>query len=128
MTRLLRTIAVLTLLGLAVLVSLEVLRALQSSRGIAPTWAARAAPIPLVVNWVTFVLMVISWIGAVYLWSVAPSRGAIKAIILVGLVLFGFFIGAFYILLAGKPRIADSAAIPGRGSREENPGVGSVKE
>lgn len=53
----------------------------------------------LVSSAVLFVTSLLTWIGAIYIWSVARKSGRSHVITLIMLVPFGFMIGWLYVLL-----------------------------
>ena len=72
-------------------------------------WAAAGQPLPFTLSLAALFFMLASWLVSFWVWSKGRRHTAIRVVELVVLILFGFFISAFYINLATRhlsPRVS----------------------
>lgn len=90
-------------------------RAQATADGVHPSWLEPSAALPLTVDVVRVALILICWIGSIYVWASAGGHGVRHTLALITLVFFGMLVGPFYILITNRrTRIPAGAAVGSR--------------
>jgi hypothetical protein len=110
--RFLWSVAWVCILSWAAWVGVIALRMRGATEGAIPSWLGLDSPLTLTVNAISGIAMLLCWFGSIYAWARSARRGVMHGLILPALVLFGVFVGAFYILASVRtiPEVRRDAA------------------
>jgi uncharacterized membrane protein len=86
----------------AVIMSLTYARA-YSKGGYGLAWAQRGTPVSIILSVLTLAAMVVCWAGALYVWMRRRRQSILEWLLLPVLVVLGFFMAPFYIIIATHP-------------------------